>query len=157
MGTTVVVFCVDQDGMQEACALHVGDSRLYRQRGRDLLALTTDHSMAAESGIRAGDMVPMFMAGVITRAVGVRSDVEVDRTPVDIRKGDRFLLCSDGLYNMVPEFNMAQILRADSQDPAADLVNAANDAGGFDNITVILVDILDGAEGGPGNLDDTVL
>jgi len=158
MGTTVVVICINMKTMKEGCALHVGDSRVYRQRARSIQSLTIDHSMAAESGIRDGEMVPMFMAGVITRAVGVRMDVEVDRTPFDVMPGDRFLLCSDGLYNMVPDERMNHLVASGSQDPAADLVNAANDAGGFDNITVVLVEILDpNQENPPGNLDDTVL
>ncbi len=158
MGTTVVVICLNLKTMKEGCALHVGDSRVYRQRGRNIESLTIDHSMAAESGIRDGEMVPMFMAGVITRAVGVRMDVEVDRTPFDVKPGDRFLLCSDGLYNMVPDEKMNQLMSNGSQDPAADLVNAANDAGGFDNITVVLVDLPSPERGdAPGNLDDTVL
>ncbi|MGA0368825.1 MAG: PP2C family protein-serine/threonine phosphatase, partial [Kiritimatiellia bacterium] len=153
MGTTVVVICFDQRSGNRACALHVGDSRLYCFRRRELMQLTTDHSLAAESGIRDSDMVPMFMAGVITRAVGVRDDVLVDRTPVEVKPGDFFLLCSDGLYNMVPSHKMAEILSLQSLDPAADLVNAANRAGGFDNITVIVLEVL----GPPGNsLDDTV-
>ena len=101
-------------------------------------------------------MVPMFMAGVITRAVGVRPDVEVDRTFVDVCKGDRFLICSDGLYNMVPEDRMNILLSHQDQDPAAELVHSANDAGGFDNITVIIIETLEGPDPGPGNLDDTL-
>ena len=158
MGTTVVAVCFDLETMAEACVLHVGDSRAYRRRGRELTAVTIDHSMAAESGIRDGDMVPMFMAGVITRAVGVRPDVEVDRTLVEVCKGDGFLLCSDGLYNMVPEAHMSMLLSREGGDPAADLVNAANEAGGFDNITVVYIEAMRGAETEtPGNLDDTVV
>jgi serine/threonine protein phosphatase PrpC len=156
MGTTVVALCFDLDSGEEACALHVGDSRAYRSRGRGLEALTVDHSMAAESGIRDGDMVPMFMAGVITRAVGVRPDVEVDRTPVDVRQGDRFLICSDGLYNMVPESRITMLLGNESQDPAADLVHAANEAGGFDNITVVLIEVLEGLRPSAGSFEETV-
>jgi protein phosphatase len=156
MGTTVVVICFDLESMSEACVLHVGDSRAYRMRGRDLEALTIDHSMAAESGIRDGEMVPMFMAGVITRAVGVRPDVMVDRTIVDVCKDDRFLICSDGLYNMVPEDRMNMLLSRENQDPAAEVVNSANDAGGFDNITVVIIDVLRGPDPGAGNLNDTI-
>lgn len=157
MGTTVVVICINMKTLREGCALHVGDSRVYRQRNNSVMSLTVDHSMAAESGIQDGEMVPMFMAGVITRAVGVRMDVEVDRTPFDMRPGDRFMLCSDGLYNMVPDDRMNAIMSSGSQDPAADLVNAANDAGGFDNITVILVEAATTSLHGEGNLDDTVI
>lgn len=156
MGTTVVLICFNLESLRDACIMHVGDSRVYRRRRRNLEKLTVDHSMAAESGICDGAMIPMFMAGVITRAVGVRADVEVDRTPADVRKGDMFILCSDGLYNMVPEQQMSILLGRDPRDPAADLVNAANDAGGFDNITVIMVEMLEGGGDGKGNLEETV-
>lgn len=155
MGTTVVLICFDLTGEHDACVMHVGDSRLYRYRQHRLEALTEDHSLAAEAGIVDNSMIPMFMAGVITRAVGVKEDVLVDQNPVDIRPGDWYLLCSDGLYNMVTETEMTRILSRHSLDPAADLVTAANEAGGFDNITVVLIYL----EGGPsesGNLDDTI-
>ena len=144
MGTTVVLMCFDTTTMREACIMHVGDSRVYLYRNRDLHGLTTDHSMAAESGLSDSAMIPIFMAGVITRAVGVREDVVVDRTPVEVHLGDRYLICSDGLYNMVRRPQMCAILQHDPLDPASDMVAAANDAGGFDNITVILVEVLVG-------------
>lgn len=144
MGTTVVVLCFDVASMKDACVLHVGDSRAYRYRNHDLAAITTDHSMAAESGLSDSALVPIFMAGVITRAVGVRDDVLIDRTPVDVRKGDVYILCSDGLYNMIRRPQFCAILQHKPLDPAADLVNAANDSGGFDNISVILVEVLTG-------------
>lgn len=153
MGTTVVVLCFDLEGGREARVLHVGDSRLYRYRQRCLEGLTVDHSLAAESGIKDNAMIPMFMAGVITRAVGVKDEVLVDHTPVDVKPGDLFLLCSDGLYNMVPDAHMAELLSLKTQDPAADLTHAANSAGGFDNITVVLVEVLRAAA---ENLDDTL-
>jgi serine/threonine protein phosphatase PrpC len=146
MGTTVVLMCFDVTTFRHGCILHVGDSRVYRYRNRDLAALTVDHSMAAESGLSDSALVPVFMAGVITRAVGVRPEVEVDRTPVDVRRGDVFILCSDGLYNMVRRPQFCSILQHKPLDPAAELVNAANDAGGFDNITVVLVELLTGGE-----------
>ncbi|MDF3127580.1 protein phosphatase 2C domain-containing protein [Kiritimatiellaeota bacterium B1221] len=156
MGTTVVVICFDVKDMSRACVLHVGDSRLYRYRNRNLEALTQDHSLAAESGIKDTAMIPMFMAGVITRAVGVRDDVLVDRAEIEVKAGDLFLLCSDGLYNMVPDAQMGDILSLSSVDPAADLVNKANEAGGFDNITVIIVEPKAG-NGSRADLDDTVM
>lgn len=157
MGTTVVVLCIDVLTLGQACVMHVGDSRAYRYRHHDLTALTVDHSMAAESGLSDSALVPVFMAGVITRAVGVRSEVDVDRTPVDVRKGDVFVLCSDGLYNMVRRPQFCSILQHKPLDPAADLVNAANDAGGFDNITVVLVEVLrGGAPPSQPHLADTV-
>jgi protein phosphatase len=155
MGTTVVLICFDVRGGRDACVMHVGDSRLYRFRQHRLEALTTDHSLAAEAGIMDHAMIPMFMAGVITRAVGVKEEVTVDMNPVDLRPGDWFLLCSDGLYNMVTETEMTRILSRNSLDPAADLVIAANEAGGFDNITVVLI-YLEGGASESGNLDDTI-
>ncbi|MCC5848900.1 MAG: serine/threonine-protein phosphatase [Verrucomicrobia bacterium] len=146
MGTTVVLMCFDTVTLREACIMHVGDSRVYLFRNRDLHALTTDHSMAAESGLSDSAMIPIFMAGVITRAVGVRDTVAVDRTPVSVRRGDKYVICSDGLYNMVRRPQMCSILQHDPIEPATELVNAANDAGGFDNITVILVEVLQGED-----------
>lgn len=142
MGTTVVLICFDRDNPTRGCILHAGDSRVYRFRNQDLTALTQDHSMAAESGLSDSAMIPIFMAGVITRAVGVREDVKIDRTPVTVQQGDVFLLCSDGLYNMVRRPQMCSILQLKPHDPAAELVAAANNAGGFDNITVVMVEPL---------------
>lgn len=157
MGTTVVLICFDVITFQQACVMHVGDSRAYRYRNHDLAALTIDHSMAAESGLSDSALVPVFMAGVITRAVGVRPDVQVDRTPVDVRKGDVFVLCSDGLYNMIRRPQFCSILQHKPLDPAAELVNAGNDAGGFDNITVVIVELLVGdVLGRTSQIADTV-
>lgn len=153
MGTTVVVLCFDMEGGKDARALHVGDSRLYRYRQRCLEPLTVDHSLAAESGIKDNAMIPMFMAGVITRAVGVKDEVMVEHTVVNVKSGDLFLLCSDGLYNMVSDTHMGELLSLKTQDPAADLTHAANTAGGFDNITVVLVEVKTAVA---EDLDDTV-
>ncbi len=139
MGTTVVLICFNQENPGQAVVLHVGDSRAYLYRDQDLAALTQDHSMAAESGLSDSALIPIFMAGVITRAVGVREEVMVDRTDVEVRPGDVFLLCSDGLYNMVRRPQMCGILQRAPLDPAAEMVAAANLAGGFDNITVVIV------------------
>lgn len=155
MGTTVVVICFDLEGKKDACVLHVGDSRLYRYRNREIECMTQDHSLAAESGIKDNSMIPMFMAGVITRAVGVKEEILVERTFIDVKSGDLFLLCSDGLYNMVPDAKMCELLSLKSVDPAADLVNNANDAGGFDNITVVLIEVYKNVIS-RGQLDDTI-
>ena len=153
MGTTFVAICFDLEDPTRAMALHVGDSRVYRFRHRNLEALTKDHSLAAESGISDSMAIPMFMAGVITRAVGVRDSVEVERTPVVVEPGDSYMICSDGLYNMVQEPDMTAIF-CSTEDPSADLVQAANHAGGFDNITVIVIDLPGVAEEDPA-LDQT--
>lgn len=139
MGSTVVLMAFDLANPNRAVIMHAGDSRVYRYRDQQIEALTRDHSMAAESGLDDSAMVPMFMAGVITRAVGVRPEVKIDRTPVRVEPGDTFFICSDGLYNMVKPSMMLSILNRRPLDPAAEMVAAANDSGGFDNITVIFV------------------
>jgi serine/threonine protein phosphatase PrpC len=156
MGTTFVALCLDLQDPNRACALHVGDSRVYQFTGNRLRPVTTDHSLAAESGLEDAAAIPLFMAGVITRAVGVKRQVEVDRTPVYPRPGDRFMLCSDGLYNMIPEPELQDIFIREEEDIAAALVNCANHAGGFDNITVVVLQ-LPGEPPKVNPLDDTVM
>lgn len=142
MGTTVVILVFDMEDPGNAAILHAGDSRVYRFRNQDLVALTTDHSMAAESGIGDSTMVPVFMAGVITRAVGVRHSVNLERTDIEVEEWDRFVICSDGLYNMVRRSQICSILQKEPRDPAGELTAAANVSGGFDNITVLVVEPL---------------
>lgn len=155
MGTTFVALCIDLDEPTRGCALHVGDSRVYRFRNRKLTAITKDHSLVAESGLEDSAAVPLFMAGVITRAVGVKDAVEVERTPLDIQPGDSFMLCSDGLYNMIPLPELTDVFRKKCGDPSVELIQSANDAGGFDNITVVILQIPSGSPVS-GNLDDTI-
>jgi serine/threonine protein phosphatase PrpC len=155
MGTTVVVLCIDVKNPGRACALHVGDSRVYQFRRNTLRALTIDHSLAAESGLENSAAIPLFMAGVITRAVGVKEEVEVERTPVRVLPGDRFMLCSDGLYNMIPEPELTSIFIDDHEDISSELISAANHAGGFDNITVIVLKV-PGDSPDVNPLDDTI-
>lgn len=155
MGTTFVALCLDLENPSQACALHVGDSRVYQYRRKTLRPITRDHSLAAESGLENAEAIPLFMAGVITRAVGIKDEVEVERTPIHVLPGDRFLLCSDGLYNMIPEQRLNSFFTQGHEDISAELVIAANQAGGFDNITVIVIDI-PGNSSPPESLDDTI-
>jgi len=155
MGTTFVGFCVDLENPSRGCALHVGDSRVYRYRRNTLCPLTTDHSLAAESGLDESAAIPLFMAGVITRAVGVKCEVEVERTPVHVLPGDTFMLCSDGLYNMIPGPELAAVFSSHPEDITAELVSTANNAGGFDNITVIVLQ-LPGAPPQVNSMDETI-
>jgi hypothetical protein len=127
---------------------HVGDSRAYLVRGGEMNPITEDHSLVAEL-VRSGDLTRDQAAehpqkNLITRALGADEDVAVDTTVLPIEADDRVLLCSDGLSDMVPEARISEILLDSPEDPeraARGLLAAALDAGGNDNITVIVVDV----------------
>jgi protein phosphatase len=141
MGTTVTAAYV---GEHEVTIAHVGDSRAYVLRGGELERLTRDHSLVGELVARGklteeqAETHPQ--RSVITRALGPEPDVQVDVQAYQARAGDLFMVCSDGLTSMVPESRVREILQdARSLDEAGrELIAAANDAGGRDNITVIL-------------------
>ena len=142
MGTTLVLamFCGGW-----VTVAHVGDSRLYRLRGRQLTLLTRDHSLLQEQLDRG--LISREEAGraqhknLVTRAVGIDLEVEADIASLDAQTGDLYLLCSDGLNDMLSDEEIAKLLLAHRRDlpAAADaLVRAANDAGGRDNVSLIL-------------------
>ncbi len=143
MGTTLTAATFGDGTLTIA---HVGDSRAYLLRGDRLERLTTDHSLVEEL-VRDGKLTEDQAAvhpqrSVITRALGVDSTVEVDVYSVVLEPADRVILCSDGLTSMVRAPRIAEILREES-DPtraANALVDAANAAGGEDNITVVVLD-----------------
>ena len=151
MGTTATVAFVDEEAETAAIA-HVGDSRAYRYREGVLEQLTTDHSLVGEL-VRSGRLTEAEAAvhphrSVITRALGTEADVEVDTRTVDLRHGDLVLLCSDGLSAMVRDEEIVRLLeetQADPHDAAEALVAAANRAGGEDNVTVVLFELVEGA------------
>jgi serine/threonine protein phosphatase PrpC len=130
---------------------HVGDSRAYLLHDGELRQVTDDHSLVEEL-VREGRLTADEAAvhpqrSIITRALGVDSSVNVDVYPVELVPGDRLLLCSDGLTGMVQPDDIAAALRRES-DPgraATALVDAANQAGGEDNITVVVVAVTDEA------------
>lgn len=141
MGTTITVVYV---GEQEVSIAHVGDSRAYCLRERDLLRLTDDHSLVDEL-IREGKLTPEEaeehpQRSVITRALGPEATVEVDVRSFRGRAEDVFLICSDGLTTMLSEAELLDVLLAQESLPGAGeaLIAAANAAGGKDNITVVL-------------------
>jgi len=141
MGTTLTAAYVDDTSVAIA---HVGDSRAYLFRDGTLERLTQDHSLVEEL-VRQGKLTPEQAAGhpqrsIITRALGPEASVEVDTWTYPVRAGDILLLCSDGLTTMISEERVAGILgEARSLDGTADaLIDAANEAGGRDNITVVL-------------------
>jgi protein phosphatase len=152
MGTTMTVALVDDSDGTIAFG-HVGDSRAYRVRGGELEQLTDDHSLVGEL-VRGGRLSPEEaethpQRSVITRALGTEPDVDIDTFTVDAEPDDIYLLCSDGLTDMI---SAGEILGAvetgsDLEDAARRLVEAANAGGGEDNITVVLFQI-DGADGG---------
>jgi serine/threonine protein phosphatase PrpC len=142
MGTTLTAVYV---GAEEVAIAHVGDSRAYCLRDGELLRLTDDHSLVDEL-IRQGKLTPEEAVehpqrSVITRALGPEPEVEIDTRSYRARDGDVYLLCSDGLTTMVPDAALAELLLANAQLRAAGeaLIAAANEAGGRDNITVVLL------------------
>jgi serine/threonine protein phosphatase PrpC len=149
MGTTATLLSFADSRARIA---HVGDSRAYLFRDGKLSQLTEDHTlvgrMVKEGRLRPEDAEHHPQRSIITRALGVDSDVLVDTMTLDVRVRDRLLLCSDGLSSMVDASTIATILGAepDPQVAAERLIDAANEAGGEDNITVIVVDVVD--EGG---------
>ena len=141
MGTTLVVG-VFRDG--RLLMGHVGDSRGYRLRGGRLAQITHDHSLLQEqidSGLITAEQAA-FSANknLVTRAVGVEDTVLLETHLHDVLPGDTYLLCSDGLSDMLDDESIAQLLQSSDAltEVAAALVDAANDAGGKDNISVVL-------------------
>ncbi len=140
MGTTMVVATVVGGYLYVA---NVGDSRLYLA-GRELKQITQDHSLIAEM-VRMGELTPEEGRhhpdkNIITRAVGTAEDVKIDFFDLKLEAGERLMMCSDGLSNMVEDSEIFDILTDDDiEDPAAALVDRANANGGLDNIAVIVV------------------
>ena len=141
MGTTLVVAVFRENRLLLG---HVGDSRCYRLRAGRLQQITRDHSLLQEQ-IDAGLITPEQAAfsankNLVTRAVGVEDTVLLETHQHDVLPADVFMLCSDGLSDMLDDTGIAQLLQAhDSLESATRaLIDAANDAGGKDNISVIL-------------------
>jgi protein phosphatase len=150
MGTTVVVLIFDPRNPTRAVALHAGDSRLYRFQGRRLEQLTSDHTTAAALAAKLGRSeasLPAKVQNELTRAVGLSENVELEQTHIKVQSGDLFMLCSDGLSRMLSDETISELLRAGADDPMAlvakKLIDRANQAGGKDNITVVMVRVGD--------------
>ena len=149
MGTTLTATTVDEQGAHLG---HVGDSRAYLLRAGALRQLTDDHTLVNRM-VKAGEITPQEAGthphrNVLTRSIGTEPEVVVDENDVPLIDGDRLLLCSDGLTGMVTEPQIQAILETtpDPQEAADRLIKAANRAGGIDNITVVILDIHEGAE-----------
>jgi protein phosphatase len=147
MGTTVVAMAI---GEEQLAVAHAGDSRAYRFRGGVLTRLTRDHSVAEEMRVARPEMTEEELAtfahrNVVTRSLGSKEDLEPDIHVGTVQRGDVYLLCSDGLWGVVRDDKIASILgsilgaTADLDAAAGKLVDAANDAGGPDNVTALLV------------------
>ena len=143
MGTTIVALVRRDD---RVIIGHVGDSRSYVLRDGSLMQLTDDHSWVAEQvrmGLLTNEEAHKHpMRNIVTRAMGNRLELEVDVSEQSIQPGDVFLLCSDGLNSMLGDDQISEILSRHQDDPVQAcraLIDAANESGGDDNITVIVL------------------
>ena len=146
MGTTIVAVTFDHDMMSVA---HVGDSRAYRIDSKQLTPLTTDHSWVAEiqkaQNLTEEEASSVVGKNIITRALGVKDSVEIDYSLRRVKPGERFLLCSDGLCGYADDQEMFEVIRngESSEQAVTDLIRMANDRGGADNVTIIILEIDD--------------
>jgi len=144
MGTTLTA--AELRAVGSLVIAHVGDTRAYLLRTGKLEQLTDDHSVVAEY-LRAGSIRPEDVAthpqrSMLTRALGLYPNVEVDVIETIMLSGDRFLVCSDGLTSMVPDRRIAETLALGTPEEAVwTLIEAANQAGGHDNISLAVVDV----------------
>ena len=153
MGTTMTVALLEDGRVRIG---HVGDSRAYLLRDGELSQLTDDHSLVGEL-VRSGKLAPEEadthpQRSVITRVLGTDPDVDVDTITIETRSGDLFLLCSDGLYSMVGNERILELVERNRRDldaAAKALVAAANKGGGDDNITVVAFEIAPEGEAAP--------
>jgi len=148
MGTTLVGGILNGSGMSLA---HVGDSRAYRRRSGELRRLTDDHSWVHEqivTGILTEEEAKSHpLKNVVTRALGGGPTVLPELQEYDLQEGDQYLFCSDGLTTMLSDDEISRVLAAggDPETICRDLIERANDKGGLDNITAIIVEVGDGA------------
>lgn len=144
MGTTLVVLTVCGD---EALAANIGDSRLYEIAEGQIRQISEDHSLVAEL-VRNGELSPGEARrhpdkNIITRALGIQDETQIDLFPFHVEPGSKYLLCSDGLTNMVEDTEICRIVSQNRSvyEIAGELILKANQNGGLDNIAVVLVEI----------------
>jgi len=149
MGTTVCILTeiLGSDGEIKIGIANVGDSRIYRLGGSELTQVTLDHSLVADL-VRSGELTLEEASrhpqrNILTRALGIEQDLIIDTWELAPVAGDRYLLCSDGLFNEIDDEKIAEILMADEEleNIAQNLVNSALKAGGHDNITALVVSV----------------
>jgi protein phosphatase len=152
MGTTLTAAQLDGNRVH---LVHVGDSRAYLLRGGELTQITEDHTlvhrMVVEGEISEEEAETHPHRSIVTRAIGVDRNIQVDERDLEVAPGDRLLLCTDGLTGMISEAQIREILleTPDPQEAVDELVKGANRAGGIDNITAVILDFADDG-GGPG-------
>jgi serine/threonine protein phosphatase PrpC len=153
MGTTITAIALVTDPIDEHVLgiANVGDARSYVMRHNRLRQVTVDHSfvqeLVAEGAITRAEARVHPRRNIVTRALGIEPTVRVDSWTMPIIRGDRFVLCSDGLVDEIDDDAITEVIRAHPDDPdaaAQALVDAANAAGGRDNITVVVLDVLEG-------------
>lgn len=143
MGTTLSALAMSDD---RAFIAHIGDTRIYCKRDEDLHQLTSDHSLVNEQ-VQAGIMSPeeariSSLRNIITRAIGHHENVRADHFSISLKQNDIFLLCTDGLNNMLLDSEILDIItRLEPHKAIKQLITEANRNGGDDNITVILVKV----------------
>lgn len=141
MGTTTTTILMHRN---QAMIAHVGDSRAYLVRNGAIRQITEDHSWVNEQ-VKAGFITSdeartHRLKNVITRSLGHEKDVRVDVVRLDLKVGDKYLICSDGLNNMVTDAEIQEAVSANPlKESLENLVNLANERGGFDNITAVLI------------------
>ena len=141
MGTTATILSLDGG---QAHFAHVGDSRLYLLRNNFFRQMTEDHSYV-ETLVRRGELTAEAarfhpMKNVLTQAVGAVANISIDKSNFPVERGDKFLLCTDGLTNMVDDADIVKILQT-AENPAEALIEAALSAGGKDNVSVIVAGV----------------
>ena len=151
MGATIAMMLVDVANPARALVCYAGDSRIYRMRSGVLTQLTRDHTVGNELGralsenaaARAADLQSRRnpLTHILTRAIGTELRARPDLAEIDVKRGDKFLLCSDGVHDMLDDVEIAPLLKGAS-DPAAavsSLSAAVRNAGAADNFTMICV------------------
>lgn len=143
MGTTVIAAVILGN---RAILAHAGDSRAYLSTADGLRRLTRDHTLV-QAMVDAGTLSPEAAAAhprrnYITRALGVDERIEIEFTETSLQKGDRLLLCSDGLFNFVPEPRIRELMQSEPESfiPKR-LIDAANDGGGGDNVSAVVISL----------------
>ncbi|MBQ7207247.1 MAG: serine/threonine-protein phosphatase [Lentisphaeria bacterium] len=142
MGATVIALLFDPFQPDKAMLFYAGDSRCYRLRGRTLEQLSSDHTVAGAMGIPEERLARKFQ-GVLTNAVGCGANFFVETRELELREGDLFLLCSDGVYRLLGDDGLKQVLGsgAPPAELAETLVKKSLDCGGVDNATAVVVSL----------------
>lgn len=157
MGTTLTGLAVADAQRRRALVANVGDSRTYLWRHGELRQVTKDHShvqsLVDRGAITRAEARVHYQRNIVLRAMGIDPELEVDVFELDIEDGDRFIVCSDGLVDEADDDAIEIAIRtsSDPDDLARALVTLANDNGGRDNVTVVVVDFNDGPTGTPGS------